>query len=269
MIRAVISVGLTLALLGHPLAKAPPARGASRASPPVRTATRPPEPLPMLPSVARVRVEAARDRLVVLEEVNLPRGDWAYGDLDLYVAFGAPGVPIAVDAQIATAAPSANESTPGDSGDPVTVEPAVRRAPAVRPLLGRVQMAGVVVHLRDSQLRRIYEAAGTAALRIRSLLPPPAIDSDGARDAVVRLGVAGGLPLTLGRIQVVSAGPEPWITRAEASLCGPEADAWPLSVTLVPKPSQASAAQAKAPIAPTSAVRHSSDDLCIRWWAPG
>lgn len=269
MIRAVLSAGLTLAFVGHSHAKTPLARSPARTPPPVHTPTRPAEPLPMLPSVARVRLEAARDRLVVLEEVSLPRGDWVSGGLDLYVAFGAPGVPIAVDARIGAAIPGGSESALGDLSEPVTLEPAVRRLPPVRPLLGKPQMAGVVVRIRDTQLRHIYEASGTATLRIRSLLPPPATDSSGARDAVIRLGVAGGLPLTLGRIQVVSVGSEPWITRAEASLCGPEADGWPLSVTLLPRPSLPSPAQPRLPSAPASALRHASDDLCIRWWAPG
>jgi hypothetical protein len=222
----------------------------------------------MLPSVARVRVEAARDRLLVMEDVNLPRGDWVSGGLDLYVAFGAPGVPIAVDAQLGVVMPGTGEGALGEPADSVTLEPTVRRPPSVRPLLGKSQMAGVIVHVKDTQLRRIYDAGGGATLRIRSLLPPPAADSSGARDAVIRLGVAGGLPLTLGRIQVVSLDPAPWTIRAEASLCGPEADGWPLSVTLLPKASQPSPAPARPPIAPASAVRHASDDLCIRWWGP-
>jgi|HubBroStandDraft_4_1064222.scaffolds.fasta_scaffold100078_2 hypothetical protein len=268
MIRAFVGLGLTATLVGHTHAKTSPAHVASK--PPLAHASaRPAEPLPMLPSVARVRVEAGRDRLMVLEEVNFPRGDWVSGGLDLYIAFGAPGVPIAVDARLVAVAPGASDSTLSDAGEPVAVEPSLRRSPPVRPLLGRPQMAGVVVHVKDAQLRRIYESDRGAALRIRSLLPAPAADASGARDTVVRLGVAGGLPLTVGHIQVVSLETEPWITRAEATLCGPEADGWPLSVTLLPKPSQPAPAPSKPPIAPAAALRHASDDLCIRWWATG
>ncbi|MGO9833739.1 MAG: hypothetical protein ACLP1X_05940 [Polyangiaceae bacterium] len=267
MIRAVVAAGLALAVVAHPHARTPPAHGPARTPSPLHPLARI-EPLPMLPSVARVRVEAARDRVVVFEDVNLPRGEWASGGLDLYVAFGAPGVPIAIDAQIVPVLPGGSETQTADAGEPVVVETAVRRAPPARPLLGRPQMAGVVVHVKDSQLRHVYETSGAAGLRIRSLLPLPATDADGARDAVVRLGIAGGLPLTLGRVQVVSVGPEPWITRAEASLCGPEADAWPLSVALLPKPPQPAARSPAAPIAPAAAVRHATDDLCVRWWGP-
>jgi hypothetical protein len=222
----------------------------------------------MLPSVARVRVEAARDRVVVVEEVSLPRGEWQSGGLDLYVAFGAPGTPIAVDARLVALAPGALESRPDDPGDAVLVEPAVRHTPSSRLLLGRPTMAGVVLHVRDSELRHAYALSDAAALRIRSLLSPPAADAQGAHDLVVRLGIIGGLPLTLGRIQIVSSEPQPWITRAEATLCGPEAERRPLSLTLLPKPAAPVAPGTVPAIAPPMAVRHASDDLCVRWWAP-
>src|SRR5580693_3798520 len=115
MTRAVVSTGIVLALLGHPHAKAPPARASARTPP--HAPARPPEPLPMLPSVARVRVEAACDRLLVMEDVNLPRGDWVSGGLDLYVAFGAPGVPIAMDAQIGVVIPGTGEGALGEPAD--------------------------------------------------------------------------------------------------------------------------------------------------------
>jgi hypothetical protein len=220
----------------------------------------------MLPSVARVRVEAARDRVVLLEEVNLPRGDWQSGGLDLFVAFGAPGTPVAVDAKLAPVPVGAAESRPDDPGEPVPVEPVLRHTPASQPLLGRPTMAGVVVHVKDAQLRHAYALSDTVALRVRSLLSSPAADATGARDVVVRLGFAAGQPIALEKVQVVSVEPKPWITRAEASLCGPEADPWPLSLTLLPHPTDAPAPTART-IAPPMAVRHASDDLCIRWWA--
>ena len=128
-------------------------------------------------------------------------------------------------------------------------------------------MAGVVVHVKDAQLRHAYALSDVLALRVRSLLSPPAADATGARDVVVRLGFAAGQPLALEKVQVVSAEPKPWITRAEAALCGPEADPWPLAVSLLPHAGEAGPASTRA-IAPPMAVRHASDDLCVRWWAP-
>jgi hypothetical protein len=85
---------------------------------------------------------------------------------------------------------------------------------------------------------------------------------------VVRLGVTGGLPLTLGKIQVVSLEARPWVTRVEANLCGPEAETLPLAVGLLPRPPKRPPPPSSPPIAPPFAVRHATDDLCIRWWAP-
>ncbi len=269
MMRALGAAGIVVALAGHshakPAPKHPVARAAAPALPPVHV--RPAPPLPLLPRVGRVRVEAAPDRVVVVEDVVLPKGDWESGGLDLYVAFGSPGTPIAIDARLIVPSPGGLDSRPEEAGDPVALDHASRRTPAEQPLLGRPQMAGVVVHVKEAQLRRAYAAGEAAVLRLRSLLMAPAPDATGARDVVVRVGAAGGLPLTLGRIQVGSLEARPWITRAEASLCGPEAATWPLSVTVVgnapgaPKPSAS-----RPTIAPEAAVRHASDDLCIRWW---
>jgi hypothetical protein len=223
----------------------------------------------MLPSLGRVRVEAARDHVTVLEDVHLPRGDWQSGGLDLYVAFGSPGMPIAVDARLVAAASGATELRADDAGDVLPVEPAVRPSTSTQLLLGPPHMAGVVVHVKDAELRRAYATADLAGVRLRSLLGAPASDPSGERALVVRLGVAGGLPITLGRVQVVSLEPGPWIQRAEATLCGPDADARPLALSIWPKPAgiQPGGAPAPSPIAPAMAVRHPSDDLCVRWWA--
>ncbi|MDP8998739.1 MAG: hypothetical protein M3O46_01360 [Myxococcota bacterium] len=223
--------------------------------------------------MARVRVEAARDRVLVIEEVNLPRGDWQAGGLDLYVSFGSPGVPVAIDARLVPVPQDSLESRPEDTGDSLTLEQAVRRTPSAQLLLGRPQMAGVIVRVKESDLKRGYAASDLVSLRLRSLLSPPAADARGVREVVVRLGIVGDLPLTLSRVQVVSLEGRQWITRVEAMLCGREADEWPLAVTLLPRPADPPGAHAAigasgmAPIAPAMAVRHSSDDLCVRWWA--
>jgi hypothetical protein len=230
---------------------------------------RPAPPLPMLPSLGRVRVEAARDHVTVIEDIHLPHGDWQSGGLDLYVAFGSPGTPIAVDARLLAAAPGATELRAEDAGDALTVEPAVHHSPSTQLLLGPPHMAGVVVHVRDADLRRAYAAGDFAGVRLRSLLGAPAADASGGRTVVVRLGIAGGLPIALERLQVVSLEAPPWMRGAEASLCGPEAETRPLALSVSPRPvaPQPVTAPADPPIAPAMAVRHASDDLCIRWWA--
>jgi hypothetical protein len=212
-------------------------------------------------------VDSARDRVVLIEEIDLSRGDWRAGGLDMYVAFGAPGPPLAVDARLSAAATGEPASHVDGAGDPITVEAGVRRGPGVSLLLGKAQMAGARLRIKDAQLRRAFAPADHAELRIRMLLRPPAIDSSGAREIVARLGIHGGLPMTLGRIQIASLDTGTRITRAEAKLCGPEADPWPLSVAIAPR--LAGGRSDRNPgsvIAPSMAVRHDSDDLCIRWW---
>jgi hypothetical protein len=129
-------------------------------------------------------------------------------------------------------------------------------------------MAGVVVHVKEADLRRAYATSELAALRVRSLLGPPAAALDGERQVVVRLGIAGGLPLTLGSVQVVSRDLPP-VVRAEAVLCGPDADPHPLAVSLT-SPVSLPGLQARSGeplLAPAMALRHPSDDLCVRWWS--
>jgi hypothetical protein len=171
-------------------------------------------------------------------------------------------VPIALDAHLLPAPPGRDLGV-DEEAERLTTEPSVRRDAGSAVLLGPPQMAGVVVRVRDTQLRRAFAAADEVVVRVRSLLRPPSVDGTGARDVVVRLGVAEGRPLTVGRIEVASLEPGQPPARAEAALCGAEADPWPLAVAIeapghVPAGSPA--------IAPPDAVRHAGDDLCIRWW---
>jgi hypothetical protein len=226
-------------------------------------------PLTSLPTISRVRIEAARDRVVVVEDVTLPRGDWQKGDMDLYVAFGAPGAPKAFDARVLSLKEGELEALPDDAGDPLATERAPHRPPTAQMLIGRAQMAGALLHLKEAQYRRALVASGgadTAILRTRTLLDLPAEDAQTGRELIVRLGVPGENPLTLGRVQIVSLEQRPWITRAEAQLCGPEADPWPLSIGLTPKPTTPPPVLPKGPIVPRMALRHATDDLCIRFW---
>jgi hypothetical protein len=237
---------------------------------------KPAAPLPSLPSIARVRVEAARDHVIVLEEVDLPRGAWTSGDLDLYVAFAAPGAPVAFDAHLLAVPDGALAPLESDAGEPIAIERAPRRPVSAQSLLGPPQMAGAVLHVKEPAFRRAVAPGNMAAIRVRTLAPLPEEDARTGREIVVRLGAAFGTPLTLGRVQIASIDPRPFVTRAEAHLCGLEADPYPLAIALTPKPSgaspQASTSVASpspsvAPIAPVLAVRHASDDLCIRFWA--
>ena len=248
MRAAVLALGVALPLLVAP-----------------RPAPRPSQPIPSLAVVARVRVEVARDRSLVTEEITFSRGDWQSGDLDLYAAFGAPGVPRAFDVHLHAVPTGALAPDPTDVGEPVLTERAARRPPTARLLLGRSTMAGEVIHVREAALRRAFGASGVAALRVRTFLDPPAADAKGGRELVVRLGIDGATPLTVGRIEVASADGTAFTAPAEAQLCGDVADTYPLAVQLSPPwPVRT----VPGPRDPRFAVRHASDDLCLRYF-PG
>jgi hypothetical protein len=228
---------------------------------------RPPPPLPLLPIVGRVALEVAKDHVTVVEDLELPRGDWRFGDLDLYVAFGSPGAPRAFDARLfVEPLPPEGGASPSLVGEPVVVEQASRRPGQAYALLGRPQMAGVVVHVRESAFRRAVAASGAARLRLRSLLDIPAEDPSGGREVVVRLGSFAEPPLALERIEVVALDATASIVRVDARLCGPDADPYPLAVAATP-PLRALPRTNQPPVAPVLAVRHASDDLCLRFWA--
>jgi len=218
----------------------------------------------MLPSIARVRIELVKSAVVVIQEIDLPRGEWKGEAFDVYVAFGAPGAPRAIDAHLVPVGDGELEPEEEDAGEPLALERAPRRPPSAQPLLGRDTMAGVVVHLKKDALTRALAAGNMAALRLRTVLEIPEEDPAGARSVLVRLGASRGTPLTLGRLSITAKPGALAASRAEARLCGPEADPTPLAIARLPR--MAGATGTPGAIAPVLAVRHASDDLCVRYW---
>ncbi len=220
-----------------------------------------------LPTLPRVSLEVARDYLVVQEDLNLPRGDWPGGDVQLFVAFGAPGAPKAMDARVGAASDAGREPPKGASLEDIPLTRAPRRPPPAFALLGPPWMAGVALHLSDAAFRRATEPTGVARIRLRALHELPTTRPEGGQEVVVRLGTWGGAPLALGRIEVTSLAGQPDVAGAEAHLCGPDADPYPLAVSLAHRPAQPP--PPPAPVAPVLSVRHASDDLCVRFWLAG
>lgn len=248
---------------------APPAKASSK--PARRTAPAPkrpppppppPPPLAILPSVARVKLTTHGKVVAVVEDVNLPRGEWKGEALRFHVAFGAPG-PRAIDARLISVGDGELEPPDDDDGEAVAIERVSRRPRDAHALLGRETMAGIVVSLDAEALSRAFARGNMAALRIRALVDA-AEDASGAASVVVRLGASRGTPLTLGRLVATAASSAAPLARVEAKLCGPDADAHLLAVRLLPRPPDASRAET---IAPVLAVRHATDDLCVRLWS--
>jgi hypothetical protein len=223
-------------------------------------------PLEMLPSVARVKLTTHGQAVAIVEEVNLPRGEWKGEALRFHVAFGAPG-PRAIDAHLVAVGDGELEPEGDEAGEALTIERVARRPPNAHPLLGREAMAGVVVVVPAESFKKALERGNMASLRIRSLVDMTEPDPSGASSVVVRLGASRGTPLTLGRITATSSSSP--LGHVEAKLCGPDADPNPLAVGLVPRPSpgdRSGHGETLPTIAPVLAVRHTTDDLCLRFW---
>ncbi len=207
-------------------------------------------PLPFLPTVARVSVDAAGDRLLVTEDVRMPRGEWTGGDLDLFVAYGAPATPVALDAQL---------YAPNGDLTKLTLMTSPRAPVYTHPLLGPRDMSGVIVHVPAAAFRSAT-TIGDAVLRVRSVLSPQRPDGAGGREVLVRLGNADGEPIALERVEL---GPSLGSLRAaSAHLCGQEADPYPLAIR---QEGQRLPTGYPRPQAPWLASRRPTDSLCIRW----
>lgn len=258
---------------GHPSPHAPvhaPVAGSHGAAPrPKNMWVRPAPPIPFLPTIAKIRVAVGVDDVVITHDVTLPRGDYRGGELRFFVAFGAPGVPRALDAhlllghqegtQVGAQTSDANGSDVSNT-EALPYERAPRAMASDYTLLGHEQVAGVVIKITEAQFRKATERDGVATLHIRSALPKPGPEEGGVRSLVLRLGALKDQgPLTLLRIESTAARP---LQSASAALCGPDADPFPLSVLAAP-PLRTPVVGDR--VAPAFAVRHPRDSLCFRW----
>ena len=223
-----------------------------------------PQPLPAPPTLPRIHIEAARDHVLVAEDILLGRGAWTSGDIDAFVAFGTPGLPRAIDARLSPAIDGDDPETA--PFEPIPMERAFHRPAGARLLLGTSNMAGAVLHLREAAFRRATSASGVARIRLRTLMDLPAVDARGGHELLVRLGSFEGEPYGLGALDLSSLESPSWLVRAEAHLCGTEADPYPLAIQLSPPPASPSSPTLPSPIAPGMSVRHATDDLCVRFW---
>jgi hypothetical protein len=220
----------------------------------------PPPPLPALPVIARVRVDVAKDRVLVVHEIVMSRGTWAGGDVDLFVAFG-PTLPRALDAHLLAVAQNASAPDPNDAGEPLPHETVSHRPARAHPLLGRSAMAGEVLHIREPAFRRATAGSGQLAIRIRQVLSPPASDAQHAREIVVRLGMESGTPLAVRHVELSTPESGGWLGSASAQLCGPNADTYSIGFSIAPR----GISLVPMAVDPTSTTRRTTDDLCVRY----
>jgi hypothetical protein len=221
----------------------------------------PAQPLPSLPVLSRVRVDVARDHVVVTTDLRFSRGEYRTGDVAFYVAFGVPGAPQAAEAQLVSQPTDVLEVPDGAPAEPLRLERASSRPPNVQPALGRGHVAGLVVRVPGAAFARATDGGRWGFVRIRTLQPMPVPDATGARDMIIRLGDALGQPVTLASVEVAPAAAlGAKLPRVEASLCSPKSESRLLSLRGQPLP--------VGSVAPSLALRLPGDDLCVRFALP-
>lgn len=250
-----VAVAAALPAFAAP-ARAPAPRASARSAPSAKPpAPRPPAHVPGPIGVGRVTVEVGPERLLVTTDLTLPRGPFVRSDLEAHVAFGAPGVPFAFDAELC-ATPAAFLVAPLDAScAALRHEPAYRADGASAFVVGPAVMAGERVVLPASALDRALRDSSMATLRIRALRSLPSPDAAGRREVLVRLGAAHGRPYVLGEIDVLAIDGAT-IAHADARLCGPNIDETPLAIVT-------DAPHADG-VPPPLAPRSTTDDLCVR-----
>lgn len=220
--------------------------------------------------ITKVEVVLRPEGALVVQDVTLARPPSSRGALSLYVAYGAPGAPRAIDARIAPLPDGVLELDSEAKGTALAVTPRTSKAPGDVLLLGRGSMAGFAVDLPDRALRDATSESSFAVLRLRTLLAIPFRDGESAGisaraagEALVRLETPSPVPMALGRVIVRAEGGLA-LREVQASLCGPDATPFPLAISArgldgsTPRPPATR-------VAPLLAVRHASDALCVRW----
>lgn len=218
-----------------------------------------PSVMPFVASVARVRIDVSRQRAAVLHEINLARGTFAGDeDVELFVAFGAPGAPRAIDTRLVTVPRAMLEAPREERGVPLVWRYAPRRPTSAAPIVGRGTMAGIAVVVPAELMAKTFASGATAALRVRAVYN---LSEMGERDVVVRLGDGADGPLTLGRLEVATTDDAP--VRVEARACSDTS----LPPLLLRTFGRAIASRDGA-LAPVLWPRKAGDDLCVRLVRP-
>ncbi len=218
---------------------------------------KPAAPLPVLPTLSRVELAVERAFVVVTETLQLTRNDWEKGELRVCIGHGAPGAPKAFDARLH--APVADVGpAPLAPGQALPSEFAPSCPVNARLVLGGANMATSVVTISEPAIRTAFDKSDRAMLRIRFLLEAPQKEADGGRELLLRLGAPEDVPIALSSMAIRSSAENLDVTRVEAMLCGPQADAIALTVE---------GSQSALPtLNPALTIRRAGDDLCVRYW---
>ncbi len=176
--------------------------------------------------IARVIVEARRDRVRTTTVLTLPALPRAARRLLLFASYGAPGPPLALDAGSRPRRPAICVPPTACARRPAAraVRPAAPADAAV--ILGTRRMAGSVIEIGRAPLAALslLPVRRRCASRSVRAMPPPA--ADGSRELLVRLGTRGRPPARARQRQVRGA----HVTKKSARLCDRKGADLPLAV---------------------------------------
>jgi hypothetical protein len=188
---------------------------------------------------------------LITTDVTFTRGDWRGGELEVFVAYGAPGVPTAFDAHLLALEPGRLLPPEDARGQGLGARHAQRRPPGASHWIGPPSSAGQLVRLPGAALELALGPSGLGALRLREVHAfRPA--EGGRRSLLVRVSRPGGGPMPVGALTVRGEGVT--LDDVSAARCPAGADE-PLVVSGRQHP------QGARP--PPRAPRGADDELCV------
>jgi hypothetical protein len=234
-------------------------KGWSRPAPPP-PALPPPalDDLPRVLEISHVDVLASEDAALVTTDLLLARGAWNGAGFDVYVAYGAPGLPEAFEARVLPLPTWGVLPLQTAVGDVLATAHAHEAPSHAAFSLGRARVAGQLVHVGEEALKKAFGDGDRAFVRLRAvyrfvgttrLVPSVLVRLD-----TPRLG-----PLPLGAVTIRTEGGSALGNGAAtvAALCGLEKASVPMRIAQSPEES------ATGLVAPSLVKRTAGDDLCI------
>jgi hypothetical protein len=206
-------------------------------------------------AIARVRIEARRDRVRVTTDVIAWTGERQPLPLSVYAAYGAPGPPLAADAELLAVPRGYLDAPEGAAGERLGLSFSPTAPGSTDLALGSPRMAGSAITASAGQLAAALAPTGAACIRLTSVRPMPPPGPSGAHEIIVRLGSRAGAPFVLDEVEVAGRAVE----KSDVELCEGR-DVADRRIATTP------ARDAGAGAPPALAARSASDALCVRLW---
>ncbi|GAC1577631.1 MAG: hypothetical protein NVS3B20_08940 [Polyangiales bacterium] len=219
-------------------------------------ASEPPTTLRVPPKIRSIRFDVSPGGAAITHNLVFEKGALAVSpstasDPALYFAFTAQARPLAIEAKRFALDEAGH---PIDQGESVVIAEAITRPPWAAIILGAENAAGHVIRVPHRS------GDGPFSLRVRSAISTFAAGSKEV-SLLARLGVRGGAPLTVERIEV-GAILGAAIRGARGVFCGASGESLPLTISFPDYPlTKTNANTGTTP--PAVAARGVDDDLCV------